>query len=175
MAIERRTMIEKAKRIAALLLLVASLLPLAQCSRNEKEPANSSIREAQIAPKPQERSAHSAMGRPIYVWHQFNPSELDSWTFTLAFVWPIPLLFVRWKFPFKYLKAITRLLEIPLCGFTTYFLYLLIRDPLWQLLSGGYVALVGAAIYVLGILAEVPTLLRQLTGTGESHNQAVER
>jgi hypothetical protein len=160
MTIEKRPMIEKAKRIAALLLLAASLLPLAQCSRNEKEPVNSSSREAQIATLQQEHSAHHAMGRPIYVWHEFKPLELDSWPFALAFVWPIPLLIARWKLPFKYLNAITLLLKIPLCGFTAYLLYCFVGDPLWQILSGGYVAVIGTVLYISAILTNVSNWLR---------------
>jgi hypothetical protein len=160
MAIEGRPVIEKIKRIAALLLLIASLLPFAQCSKNPKEPVPSSNQVIKVIEKSQERIAHPEVDRPIYVWQQFKVSETDSWFLVLAFVWPVPLLIARWKVSFKYIKTATQLLEIPLCAFTAFLLYCYIRDPVWQLLSGWYVAAVGTALYITAILCEVSNRFR---------------
>jgi hypothetical protein len=153
MAMRGKTLIEKAKKTAAVLLLAASLLPFAQCS--SKEPMHSTIVEAKVIAQPQGLSEHPPVGRPIYVWRDFKPLEGQSLVFALAFVWPIPVLFARRRVEYKFVKSALLLFELPLCGFTAYLLYCFIRDPFWRLLSGGYIAAVGTVIYILAILADV--------------------
>ena len=78
-------MIEKTKRIAAGLLLLASLLPLAQCSSKELiQPQNT---ETRTTLQVQENPQHLAMGRPLQVWQDFKLSDPQDWVLPLAFEW----------------------------------------------------------------------------------------
>lgn len=153
MAMRRKQMIHKAKRTACAVLLVASLLPFAQCS-STKETVQTTNGEVKVIAQPY-------VGRPIYVWRDFKPSEGQSWAFALAFIWPIPVLLARRKLDTKFVKPALQLVEIPLCGLTSYFLWCFFRDPFWRILSGGYVAVVGTVIYIAAIFAEVPSWLNK--------------
>jgi hypothetical protein len=146
-------MIEKAKRIAAGLLLLASLLPIAQCK--SKEPVQPQNTETRAALQQERNPQHPPMSRPIHVWQDLSPSDPHDWVFALAFVWPVPLILVRQKFNSSRVTRTTKILEVPLCALTSYIMYCYISEPSWQLLLGGYVAVVGITIYEVAILADV--------------------
>jgi len=153
MVMKRIQMIQKAKKIACLLLLIASLLPFAQCS-STKESVEWTNGEAKVVAQPY-------VGRTSYVWHDFRPSEGQSWAFALAFVWPIPVLLVKRKLDAKFVKPVLQLVEIPLCGLTSYVLWCYFYNPFLRILSAGYLAIVGTVIYITAILAEVPNWLKK--------------
>jgi len=155
-------MIEKAKRIATGLLLLASLLPLAQCK--SKEPIQAQNVEVNVTLREQTPQHHPGDNQAIHVWKDFKPADPQAWTLALAFIWPVPLILMRVKSHSRRIETTTKLLEIPLCALTGYLLYCLMRDPLWQLLSGGYVAMVGIGIYLFAMVADIAWWKRKPAG-----------
>src|SRR6266700_1430309 len=105
-------MIEKAKKIAAGLLLLASLLPLARCS--SKEPVQPQDSKTRVTLQEQGKSQHPEMGRPIYVLQDFITSDpqarVFALVFALAFVWPVPLILTRWKSQSRRIIITTKIL-----------------------------------------------------------------
>lgn len=145
-----KALIENVKRLAGLLLIVASLLPIAQCSDKQKEIVKPPVSGANAGPGPVVQVEKPFV---LHVWRNLKFSEPDSWVLGAAFIWPMPILLLRSRRRWVAAKIVSHVLEIPLCGFTTYVLIEIGRSGFWQLLAGGYLSVVAMAIYIAAIIS----------------------
>jgi hypothetical protein len=137
-------LIYKSKLLATILLLAASLFPIAQCSLKAKETLQPSTEVMAVQ--------RSGTSERIYVWRDFKVTGAACWLWISAFIWPIPLTLVRLV---SRKRGVWVVLEICGCAFTTALLVSVAKDSLWRLLFGGYLAAIAIAAYIFAALLEL--------------------
>jgi hypothetical protein len=148
-------MTRRAKLLAALLLLVALVLPQSTCAGYRGPDGRFVTRVPADAPPDTYRPAVERS----YAYDEFRLRQPDTWPNVLVFLWPLPLLAIAARHPAGRVRFAVWVAE-PLLAVGSAYMIWLFASTLATPAVGAYLGVTAMALYLLAWLVELWSRVR---------------
>ncbi|MDH5178571.1 MAG: hypothetical protein OEZ39_15950 [Gammaproteobacteria bacterium] len=148
-------MMQKIKRLAALLVMVCFFLPLAQCQWSV--PVTDVEQNTPRAPETKPAETHTDIIIAVNAFRKAAPADL---TLLMVFLWPLLAVLLTALFKSRPLLNSLIVLSPFLCAFSLYYMSLVLS--LGKILYGGYLWILSMFVFTGICLIELVQLVKQI-------------